>query len=46
MILYLNYEWDNSCVCINTDKGKELMGQIADLQKLLEAYKTGSISER
>lgn len=23
MILYLNYEWDNSCVCINTDKGKE-----------------------
>ena len=30
----------------DTDKGKELMGQIADLQKLLEAYKTGSISER
>ena len=30
----------------DTDKGKELMGQIADLQKLLEAYKTGSISEK
>lgn len=29
----------------DTDKGIELMGQIADLQKLLEAYKSGSISE-
>lgn len=30
----------------DTDKGKELMEQIADLQKLLEAYKSGSISEK
>ena len=29
----------------DTDKGKELMLQIKDLQKLLEAYKNGSISE-
>lgn len=29
----------------DTDKGKELMAQIADLEKLLEAYKSGAISE-
>ena len=23
MILYLNYEWNSSCVCISTDHGKE-----------------------
>ena len=23
MILYLNYEWNNSRICINTDQGKE-----------------------
>lgn len=30
----------------DTDKGKELKDQIADLEKLLEAYKNGSISEK
>ena len=30
----------------DTDKGKELRSQIADLEKLLEAYKSGIISER
>ena len=30
----------------DTDKGKELRNQIADLEKLLEAYKSGIISER
>ena len=30
----------------DTDKGKELRSQIADLEKLLEAYKTGVISEK
>ena len=29
----------------DTDKGKELMTQIVDLEKLLEAYKSGIISE-
>ena len=29
----------------DTDKGKELMSQIADLERLLEAYKSGIISE-
>ena len=29
----------------DTDKGKELMAQIADLEKLLEAYKSGAVSE-
>lgn len=29
----------------DTDKGKELMAQIVDLEKLLEAYKSGAISE-
>lgn len=29
----------------DTDKGKELINQIKDLEKLLEAYKDGSISE-
>ena len=29
----------------DTDKGKELMSQIADLERLLEAYKSGMISE-
>ena len=30
----------------DTDKGKELKDQIADLEKLLDAYKNGSISEK
>ena len=30
----------------DTDKGIELKDQIADLEKLLEAYKNGSISEK
>ena len=29
----------------DTDKGKELMIQISDLEKLLEAYKNGTLSE-
>lgn len=29
----------------DTDKGKELMAQITDLERLLEAYKSGAISE-
>ena len=29
----------------DTDKGKELINQIKDLERLLEAYKDGSISE-
>ena len=29
----------------DTDKGKELMLQISDLEKLLEAYKNGTLSE-
>ena len=29
----------------DTDKGKELMAQIADLEKLLEGHKSGAISE-
>ena len=29
----------------DTDKGKELINQIKDLEKLLEAYKDSSISE-
>ena len=30
---------------IDTDKGQELMLQISDLEKLLEAYKNGTLAE-
>ena len=36
----------NRMLIRDTDMGKQLQGQIADLQLLLDAYRTGRIKER